>query len=402
MPFEVNVALVAGGFPQLKPPLGEQVSDFPYEDRSKVTVRVEDDNTLREVFDRAIAEFSIEYEEMWAEMDAPIEQVYFLAFFTPGDENGLPPDRWTYAHNLTTVDADGHARWGVPLDRATIADLVRAGELDLVDGDPLKPYLIIQPPAGNGVAIGWAAIYTALTIAANIDGALGFIERVKSSITAGRDAVERNFLKFADRGGTPAAVVRTASARPWTTEELSLLLDVPDTDVDPLLRLFGFELGEDGKWSPGEGEEARLLRLLDDEAFGTFSSLPKPELEFRTRVQYLFDEGERDPRPYFDEPEHGEDDEDDDDLSDFDNGLDDFDLSEEQRLPLELLTIECACDAEDCSATAKVVADPETDPKVVRFELRDAQGHFEFPSKFFEDLSIEVMFRLDDELNSDD
>ena len=174
----VTVALVGGGFPQLKPPYENQGADVLYRERAKVSLDVQPDEALAAVFERALSNFELEYTDEWLDMPEPASQVYFVAFYKEEDERVAMSDRRTYAHHLITVDEAGLAHWNVGLQHARCGDLVRAAEHGLVDGDPLRPYLILQPPAGNGILLTWAAVMTALSIAANIDGALGLLARI--------------------------------------------------------------------------------------------------------------------------------------------------------------------------------------------------------------------------------
>jgi hypothetical protein len=84
--------------------------------------------------------------------------------------------------------------------------------------------------------------------------------------------LEDHFLEWGDRGGTPPAIARTLKRVPWTTDDLASLLDIEPDEVADLMRLYGFEVGSDGQWRPDEAEEARLLRLLDEEVMYSFSS----------------------------------------------------------------------------------------------------------------------------------
>src|SRR5690349_13952445 len=120
----VTVGLVAGGFPELEPPYHDQRLDLPYRDRATVELDVENDDSLFDVFERALAEFQVTFTERWEGMGTPAEQVHFIAFYKPEDEDGVPlNERLVYADNLMTVPGDGRIRWGVGLEDARVGDL---------------------------------------------------------------------------------------------------------------------------------------------------------------------------------------------------------------------------------------------------------------------------------------
>ncbi len=390
----VTVGLVAGGFPELRPPHGQQGADVPYRDRMKVELTVDEETTLYEVFEQALDEFNVEYTDEWRDMDRPVEQVHFVAFYEPEDEGGnTVQQRWTYAHNLVVVTDDQRIRWHVPLEEARLADLVRAAEHGLVDGDPLRPYIVLQPPAGNGLLFVWAMFTTALSIAANIEGTIQGIERIKRKLAAGKKVIDEHFLDWSERGGDPLAVAATLRRQPWKTDELALLLGVQPIEVEPLMELYGFARNDEGLWLSSEEEEARLLRLLEDDALIAFRS-GAGEVEFRNRAQHLLTTGEQAEKPW----ERASSEE--LDFEDLDEGLDDLPERDGDergpKLPLHLLTFDCGCGQDACEGQVRIDVRTDVEPYGVRMNAVDVIDHFHFPFDLFATVSLQALDEADE------
>jgi hypothetical protein len=135
----------------------------------------------------------------------------------------------------------------------------------------------------------WAALSTALNIASGIDGSLGLLDRLRRKLTAGRTVIEHHFLDWAQRGADPVTFADTLRRVPWVTEDLAMLLGIAPEEVAALMELYGFALDQDGRWRPSEDEEARLLRLLEEDAMWAFTKSRRdarpPEIAFRDRAQ---------------------------------------------------------------------------------------------------------------------
>jgi hypothetical protein len=295
----MRVALVAGGFPKLSAPYDNQGPELPYSERATVDLAVQEDDSLLSTFERALAELGVSFADPETVAGSPVDQVSLLAFYKPEDEAGSPLlDRCIYPHTLSVVPEDGRIRWGVTLRDARVADLRRAGEYGLVDGDPLRPYVVILPAAGaSELGLTWAALLTALSVAANLDGTLNLIDRVRRRVARGRKVIDDHYLDWGQRGGGPAALAQTLRRTPWSSDDLALLLGVNPEEVAALMELYGFALEDDGRWAPTDDQEARLLRLLEEDAISAFNASTRqgliPEVDFRDRAQSRFTSLER-------------------------------------------------------------------------------------------------------------
>ena len=101
--------------------------------------------------------------------------------------------------------------------------------------------------------------------------------------------IDDHYLEWAERGADPATFADTLRAAPWTTGELAMLLGIDPEEVRALMELYGFGLDSEGRWSPSDDEEARLLRLLEEDALATFTEsrrdASQPEVRYRQRVR---------------------------------------------------------------------------------------------------------------------
>lgn len=379
MTHEVTVALVAGGYPQLKPPLGEQRQETLYADRKKVTLEIDGDETLRAVFDRAIADIAPEYDEGWEGVGEFIDLVYWVSFYLPEDDTkGLPQPRWTPAHQLPVVGPDGRARWGLGLD-APYDDLVRAADHGVLEGDPRRPYLILQPPGGDELSMTWTVVKTALEIAASIEGGLAIKDRIRRRIGRGTEVIDRHAEDWTAHGADPLDVKRMLERRPWESRDLAILLGIDDDEVEPLLNVLGFDLDADGRWSPSETEEARLLRMIEDETYLSFGPFVSAERQYRERAAQLMETGERPPPPQWFDDDITAEAEDGDELGPMD------------RLPRDLLSIDCACGNDACRARVRVSRVNDGAEAEVRLDFSDVADHFQFPLTLFARISIQLV-----------
>jgi len=138
MSISVSVALHG----DIKNPLTPPYEDFferewarPYRERPNVALEVEEDETLGHVMTRAAEAFGVAIpSDEWA---SPIA---FISFYKPEDEERF--HGWTTS--LTLIDASGRAVWNVYWKDVPYRELLRAEEAGALDGDPLRPYLILH------------------------------------------------------------------------------------------------------------------------------------------------------------------------------------------------------------------------------------------------------------------
>ena len=147
MSYEVTVALIAestgnGDF--------DEDAARPYSARPKIVVTASEADTLEEVLKRATEIFE-------QKLPGDYEHAGRAIGFYQGDpEEGFPlsiPMPTTVA----ITDSGGLAVWNVGPANATMRDLVLAAERKVLAGDPLRPYLLVDPKWGmaGGAPYGW-------------------------------------------------------------------------------------------------------------------------------------------------------------------------------------------------------------------------------------------------------
>jgi hypothetical protein len=201
------------------------------------------------------------------------DTLYFAAFFQSGDDDGVPAvitNKRLNLRRLTVVSDEGAARWNVkPLD-ATLAELVRAADAGFLQGDPLRPYLVLSLPGGDPGSLGadWSVFLDALKIFAqaviDIGSAwAGFeaLKAVKARFQSAQTVVEERHSDWATRGARPRDLEEIFAAQPRQAEEVATLLKCPIGEAESLLWGMGFVLGEDGLWRAGDDSPTRVLKL---------------------------------------------------------------------------------------------------------------------------------------------
>jgi hypothetical protein len=74
-----------------------------------------------------------------------------------------------------------------------------------------------------------------------------------------------------------------------------MIMNVPTVQVaEDLLAVFGFERNVDGAYVVSESEEARILRLAEDDVFNTFIG-GASDAELRPRLERLLETGDLPP-----------------------------------------------------------------------------------------------------------
>lgn len=216
MAYLVTVAVMAGWLPEWEPPLADQSFDRPYSERLKVELEVDESETLRSVYERAVAALNPRPRPIaGGQLPDPIDTVYWVWFYEPSDENDLNNKYYEQARTLVTVDDAGHAQWHRDQDEIPFGDLVRAATYGLVRGDPLKPYLVLQlPQGGGGYQVAWEVLLRTWEVLEGIrvtGEAARLVARLRERL-AGRKIVEENQQRFAARGADAFDVMALARA----------------------------------------------------------------------------------------------------------------------------------------------------------------------------------------------
>jgi hypothetical protein len=169
------------------------------------------------------------------------------------------------ATDLEIVDPDGTIRFG--------RSVVRTWDAGLVPGDVYRPYFVPYVP-GGGIEpwfLSWSTLVGAVSIAgsllalaANVDGVLGLLERVRR-LTRGSAALSDIAVELEARKARSDVFYELLGRRPWAPADLAERLDTTVDNAIALLEVFGFEHAESGLWHRGTSSDAEFLRQLLDE-----------------------------------------------------------------------------------------------------------------------------------------
>lgn len=196
-----------------------------------------------------------------------IDMLVYASFWRDDDQQ---PARTAYGsrrldepsrkHTVLVVrDADGRAVWRRPPFDATVAELIDAAEHGLLQGDPLRPYLVLVVPQGGlGILMEWTTLQRELEVAwyltgafATLAGALSGIEWIKTRLRRGEAAevVEKQAPDWRSRGAAPDDLRELFAATPRSTKEIAALLGCSDDEADAILWALGFvPRGPGGTW----------------------------------------------------------------------------------------------------------------------------------------------------------
>jgi len=300
----VTVAVIAGWLPEWEPPIGAQGSDVKYGDRMKISLPVDDDETLQSVFERAIEAFQpLALPLPDGTAPDPIDTVFWVMFYEPDDDDSAYHKIYETPSELVLVGRDGLAHWRK--DRAEIAygDIVRSGQYGLIRGDPLRPYLVLQLPQGEGLlGIAWEAVLHAWEVLEGLyvtGQAAVLLSRVRKRLS-GRKVLEIKADAIQERGGGPLEVIETVQAVAWAVEDLRSIMGL-DTDEDAaqVLDLAGCTLDADGRYRFSTNtEEAKFLKMAHDDVFQlVLASLDGDDELLRSRFEAMLRTGETPPFP---------------------------------------------------------------------------------------------------------
>jgi hypothetical protein len=313
----------------------------PYDERLKLAIEAEDHETLSAVLGRTSRQLGVT-EMPWGD---PVEKgIAFCGFYKDEDRDGWDRKLET---ELTLVDAQGHAQWGVQFksDQVTIEQLVRAGEHGALNGDPLRPYLILSPSVGNGFFLPWVVLGGGLKLLwdfmqtiSTIEDTVSFTDRVieaaRDRLGRGHEVVEEHFTDWSERGGTPVEFMRFLGQRPWATPDLAHLLGCTEQEAEAVLWAFGYTKAESGLWRSGGDAEAELLKTaVGDLPYSFSTDMPGFERTVRERIGELLRTGDLPPEPTYDESEE----------------LDDEDVD------VPLVEAHCACGRDSCEVRATLM-----------------------------------------------
>lgn len=159
-----------------------------------------------EVMTRAAAAWNVEVPEDWA---GPIA---FVGFYRPEDEERFHG----WQSSITLVDEHGRAIWNNYWKDVRYGDLLRAADAGVLEGDPLRPYLILHAEIGNGLLADWGTVLnlwdlawhvfdridTLMGVGAAALGARELIRRLKDRLSRGRSVVSKHYVDWRERQAT--------------------------------------------------------------------------------------------------------------------------------------------------------------------------------------------------------
>jgi hypothetical protein len=308
MTIDLTVAVLADWLPRFDAPFGENGFATPYRNRMKLELSISESDTLQSVYERAIAHWQpVIAADSQVHPEHLIEAAYWCWFYEPQDENGLE-GRYERARDLILIDEQGHAVWNLPMSEIPYGHILRAGDRGLLRGDPRRPYLpMLWPQGGGELQFGWEAMVLTWhvlegllvargAIALGAEGRRRLLGRLRR-----RKVAEDHGAQLEARGGDPHNVARTIDRTPWEPEELRMVMGVPTAqDAEDLLALFGYEPSAGGTFQISETDEARILRLAEEDVFRTFRTGVTDE-QLRPRLERLLQTGQT---PGYEPPEH--------------------------------------------------------------------------------------------------
>ena len=298
MAYDVTIAVLADWLPKFDPPFGDNGFATRYADRLKLQLAVEETETLASVYSRALEHWAPRVSsDSQAFPQNLLEIIYWVWFYVPEDEFGFQ-DRYESARELILVDQAGRGRWDLGIDEIPYGHLVRAGEHGLLRGDPFRPYLpMLLPQGGGGFPVDWETLLTMWKILEGLVVARGVYaigsdaqQRLLAQLRR-RRVVEEHGPTWAVSGGSARNVSRTLDRKPWSPDDLRMVMGVPTAqDAEDLLALFGHARDASGNYAVSEAEEARILRLAEDDVFNTFVG-GATDAELRPRLERLLATG---------------------------------------------------------------------------------------------------------------
>jgi hypothetical protein len=245
--------------------VAEEEYEKPYRVRQTVTIRAADEDTLASVLERAAHHFgTVDSRYGW---NSP----YGIVFHREEDEGG---GRWSNrraANKLVVLDDQGRAKWrwwgGV-----SVQELLRSAAAGAVNGDPLRPYSVVEPHAAAPLAapgVGWdefvqmyevfRQVAEVLAIPGGAYASYSVIKRLATRARAGSDALSRHGSRWGDAGADPDAFDEWLDDRPWLPSEVAELLGCPPPEAQAALWAFGFAPDSVGLWRRRQDKDAEFM-----------------------------------------------------------------------------------------------------------------------------------------------
>jgi hypothetical protein len=300
----VTVALIGDPDDPFERIASEDEWNRPYQERRKVQLQVAESDSLAHVLERAVDEMGL-VQSADSQLPRFSGRYNGVAFYRPEDENGFAPryvPRFLLS-NLTLVDKQGHAMFGVnDLRTVRYADVMRAAEAGVLSGDPLRPYLIIEPPYGDwigpdwptfleGVKVTWQVLEHVGVAYAAVEAITRVKDEVRKRLRRGEAAIERN-SEWAQRHSMPYQFVALFRSRNWTASEAAIVLDCTESDAESVLLVLGFSFDEEtGQWQYRGDAAAEVIGDVFTEIQVAAHQYEDLEAGLPRRLDQYFEEG---------------------------------------------------------------------------------------------------------------
>lgn len=231
-----------------------------------------------------------------------------MAFYRAEDELGFieRPQGRLLLSELTLVDRHGRAVFGVhDLRTVTYAQLLQSSAAGVLDGDPLRPYLIVEAGYGDVPPPDWPTFAAAFEVAsdvvrtmAEVGGAIALgklvLDSVRERVDRGREALQEHWTDWTQRSQRPDQFATLLQTGVWTAQELAAVLDCEPSEAQAIAWALGFVYEEaEQRWVPGADEASRVLLHLREDAWLVTQQLHEDwEPMFRARVVEYVETGE--------------------------------------------------------------------------------------------------------------
>ena len=233
--------------------------DLSYSDRPQIELEVQDDELVGDVLLRAADQFGVEKPEWGGVLDI----ITWIAFDDPARS------RLKVQSELALLDPDGRVRWTHYWKAEPVREIQRAGAAGLINGDPERWVLCVQPGIGNGLLADFPTLLELWDLLWNTGAeellkAYALAELARAAIRRARRAPETVRSKYEEwrrNGGRPDNLREFLGDHAWDLNHLATVLGCTAEQAEALLLGFGHLRGDDGLWRPGEDPESKFLQF---------------------------------------------------------------------------------------------------------------------------------------------
>jgi hypothetical protein len=306
---KVVFALISSGPDSQTQMLPAEEFARPYSERDRFTVEADPDETLASLRGKAFRHFGFDVPDSTSKYGKAAMGP--VAFFKEGDHERIKDRVMPRMHwgQLILVDDEGHAIFGVyDLRTVTLGDLLRASEAGVLDGDPLRPYLMVEggwgdhpppdwPTLVHGFEVAWPYIRSVIETTGIALTLQEVWKRVSDRLRTSAETADEH-REWSQKHYSPYQFQALLRTRNWTTEQIAVLLDCPVEDVEPVMWGLGFSLDpETETWKEESDLTSDLVRKVHLEIDIVSNEDPKDDLDalLRDRIKHLIETGESAP-----------------------------------------------------------------------------------------------------------